>query len=264
MILIFGSEGLMGSEIVKSCTDEELEFKVFNHTDADITDYERIRELFEKYKPDKIINCVGIVGVSVCDENKELAIQVNSDAVLNLAILCHKYDVDFIQLSTMGVFSYAYFSNENETPYPDTLYTATKLLAEKHIINNCQRYHIVRLPFIFGKIYDGGTLNNLLLSIKENKEVTADMNAWFRFGYNKDMAEQVVGIMMSYPYGIYHVYNSEYSSMYGFLSYAKKKMGSKSKINRRKKEKDSWIVTDNTKYKKENRTWREAIIDSYE
>lgn len=261
MIVIIGSNGLMGKKIVEECKERKLQYKGYNHKDIDILNYKMVEKIFIKEKPKYVINCVGIVGVSTCDKNPSLTIKVNSDAVLNLSKLCHKYNSTLVQLSTMGVFSNGDFSREIDEPCPDTLYTSTKLLAERYIINNCHNYYIIRLPFVFGKINEGGTLNNLFLSIKKGKDVIGDTNAYFRYGYNRDMAKDIINIIYSYPYGIYHIYNEGYDSMYKFLVYARKVLNSNSIIKPRKKDKKVMICSQNTKYRIIPRHYKHALKD---
>ena len=251
----------MGSAIAKLYKSRCGDVIDFSHEEVDISDTIKINSIFKKYKPDIIINCAAIAGNAVCEENKDLAIKVNSDAVLNLARLCHKYDCTFIHLSTSGVFGDNTYHNEEEMPYPNTLYESTKLLGEKHIINNCHKYYIFRLPLLFGNPYNRGIFNNLVLQVKEGKPIKASVNHIYSYGYNKDMAEYIYDISNNYSYGIYHIYNTGCCSVYDFLKYFKKISKSKSSICKFISDDNGFSVMNTNKQSLRQRHFKETLKD---
>jgi len=261
MILIFGASGLMGTAITKTLDGRGLKYKALSHKDVDITKYRKVENIIGRLKPEYVINCAGIVGSS-CENKKKSTIKVNAEAVLNLSNLCRKHNSTLIHLSTMGVYDKCIFYEEDVNPNASTLYGSTKLLGERYIINNCHKYYIIRLPMIFSRTSQGGTLNNIFKKLKNNETIYGTTNAVYRFGHSEDMANALIDISIvdNYSYGIYHIYNEGYDNIYSLLLYTKKIIRSNSEIIPQRMDKKVMLCTFTWKYKT-LRHYKKALRD---
>jgi dTDP-4-dehydrorhamnose reductase len=150
-ILIFGSSGMIGHSLLRflllknnysifATTRSSVplndinNFKLFTNTNLDNTN--DLLDVFNKVKPDIVINCAGIIKHSIEINNNYNVILLNSLLPHFLANLCSKYQARFIQISTDCVFS-GLKGNYTEDDLPDSvdLYGRSKLLGEVYYGN---------------------------------------------------------------------------------------------------------------------------------
>ncbi len=148
-VLVLGASGMLGSALLRyiSSTDG---FEVFGAArnpgtkrhfcppvadrlliGHDVCNGDHLLDLFEKVKPDCVINCVGLV--KQLDQAKDplSAIPINSLLPHRLANLCRFVNARLIHLSTDCVFSGAKGGYlESDAPDADDVYGRSKLLGE--------------------------------------------------------------------------------------------------------------------------------------
>lgn len=130
-LLLFGGSGKLGQEISKKCIDN---FDVIapSHDICDVTNYEEVKAQFAKEKPDVVINTAAIVGIKECENNKDLAWDVNVIGALNIAKLCNEVKCRLVFVSTAVVFDGMKGNyEEHDTPSPMYYYAITKVAAEQ-------------------------------------------------------------------------------------------------------------------------------------
>lgn len=136
--LILGSTGMAGHAITNYLRERCHEVyglsrrKIFPHVDIilDVTNQEEIAKIVRGGKFDCVVNCVGILN-RAAEENKTLAIKLNSELPHFLAETTADLPTKIIQLSTDCVFSGkrgGYL--ENDFPDGKTFYDRTKALGE--------------------------------------------------------------------------------------------------------------------------------------
>ena len=107
---------------------------------ADITDAEKMNEVFEQFKPDLLVHLAARAGVRPSIENPELYYKVNVEGTVNLLEACRKNDVKRVVFasssSVYGKQKKTPFSEEDFTENPISPYAATKRGAE----NVCYMY----------------------------------------------------------------------------------------------------------------------------
>ncbi len=97
--MIIGGSGQVGLNLIKSFSKSEHQsnFQVFatynqHKTEGldflDITDKNSIRKIFEKYKPNIVIQTSALTYVEQCEEDKELANKINVIGIQNVVDLC--------------------------------------------------------------------------------------------------------------------------------------------------------------------------------
>jgi dTDP-4-dehydrorhamnose reductase len=108
-VLILGSEGMLGH--VAKLYFEEQGHDVKGTSRSGSQDYTYdvtqnvgdIEGFVEDFKPDAVINCVGILN-KIAEENKALAVMVNSYLPHYVDEVCRKRNVKFLHVSTDCVF----------------------------------------------------------------------------------------------------------------------------------------------------------------
>lgn len=173
MILIVGSQGFLGSELVKYFKKKKI-FQLDkknskNHNNVNIAKLLKLENIFKKKKIKYVINVAAEPASSKC---KEKIWETNVIGNRNLIFLCEKYKIQkyiFISTSALFVKNYNKPVTENTKPNPIESYGFSKLKAEYDIINsNLNNYAILRCPMIVSK-NRLGVLSLLFDLIKNNK-----------------------------------------------------------------------------------------------
>lgn len=176
-VLVTGSNGLLGQKITEKIINEGgvnlvATSKGINrfptedryvYAEMDILNAEQVREVIEKYKPDAIIHTAAMTNVDTCENQKELAYQLNVVAVQTLISLCETYNIQLVHLSTDFVFDgedgpY----DEISAPNPLSYYGKTKLMAEEVIKNSSAKWAILRTIIVYGIVSDMSRSNIVL------------------------------------------------------------------------------------------------------
>lgn len=155
-VLVTGCHGQVGSEVV-ALADESFEVSSYGHRDLDISNAAAIERRFDEAMPDIVVNCAAYTAVDLAEEEGRTAYQINADAVGLLAHACARRGIAIIHLSTDYVFD-----GRKETPYteddqpnPLGVYGASKLAGEHRLRRATDRYIILRVSWVFGRLGRG-------------------------------------------------------------------------------------------------------------
>lgn len=176
-VLVTGSNGLLGQKITEKIIEEGGVNLVatskganrfptedrYVYAEMDILSTEQVRQVIEKYKPDAIIHTAAMTNVDTCENQKDLAYQLNVVAVQTLLSLCEEYNIQLVHLSTDFVFDgedgpY----DELAAPNPLSYYGETKLMAEEVIKNSKAKWAILRTIIVYGIVSDMSRSNIVL------------------------------------------------------------------------------------------------------
>lgn len=149
-ILILGGDGMLGHQLLKSLsTRHEVKVTLRQDLDAyrvvklfsgansffgiDVRSLERLTEVCAEFRPEVIINAVGIVKQRPTAKESIPSLEINSLLPHRLAVLCKAMGARLIHLSTDCVFS-GRKGNYRESDLSDAedLYGKTKYLGELH------------------------------------------------------------------------------------------------------------------------------------
>ena len=169
-LLIVGN-GFLGNAIYEETKKQKLESKVsdYHENGIDVTKINTIERVFEREKPEIVINCSAISNVDEIESNSENALNVNSYGSKNLAISCKKYHSKLIHISTDSVFDGKRgMYTENDITNPINEYSKSKKLAENWIIESLENHIIVRTNF-YGKNKKGEKLFDWIIQNLERK-----------------------------------------------------------------------------------------------
>lgn len=176
-ILVTGSNGLLGQKI----TERVLATKQFNlvatakggnrfpvkegyiYAEMDILNPDNVREVVEKYKPDAIIHTAAMTNVDTCEDQKELAHELNVTAVETLIAISEEHNIQLVHLSTDFIFDGANGPyDELAAPNPLSYYGVTKLEAEETLKNSKCKWVILRTIIVYGIVSDMSRSNIVL------------------------------------------------------------------------------------------------------
>ncbi|MEO5562555.1 MAG: dTDP-4-dehydrorhamnose reductase [Chitinophagaceae bacterium] len=234
-VIITGANGQLGQELNRlSSAFPGLDFVFLSKENLSIHDTESVRNTFKKYQPAFCINCAAYTAVDKAETEKDLAKQINADAVGVLAAVCNEYGSKFVHISTDYVFD-----GTATTPYkadastnPQSVYGATKLEGEKLAMKSNPDSIIIRTSWVyseFGKNFVKTMMR--LMSDKESINVVEDQVG--SPTYAADLAEAILQIISSgkWKAGIYHYSNTGIISWYDFAIAIKELTGCPCKVN---------------------------------
>ena len=219
-ILVTGGRGQLAqclNHVVRKHAGLDVDFQ--DLPALDITNIQQLTTYFSKNKLDYCINCAAFTAVDLAEEQSELAYTVNAEGPKNIAMLCQKYDVTLIQISTDFVFDgkkdIPYL--ETDTPNPLSVYGASKLQGEQNIQHNMENYFIIRTSWLYSE-YGNNFLKTMLKLSEKHKQINVVSDQIGSPTYAGDLAELLIKIVLSSSvnYGIYHYSNLGAISWYDF------------------------------------------------
>lgn len=167
-ILITGSD----SQITAPFENSSANYNILKLTrlELDITDYNKMKLIFDNFKPDIILNFAAYTKVDLAEIEIDRAYNVNMKGVKNLSLLSNIFKCFLIHISTDYVFD-----GDQNIPYVETdqtnplsIYGKSKLAGENEIINISEKYLIIRVSWLYG-IYKKNFLTFILQNLKKSE-----------------------------------------------------------------------------------------------
>lgn len=224
MILITGSKGQLGYDVAKVCSTNDLLYRGIDREELDITDLEAVKIFFENNFVDTVIHCAAYTAVDLAEDNPELCFSINTIAVKNLVDVCKKHNFKLIFVSTDYVFNGKkddVYKADDETS-PLSVYGQSKADAEAYIIENLEKFYIVRISWAFG--LNGKNFVRTMLRLgKERTSISVVSDQIGSPTYTKDVAPLLVDMALTDKYGVYHATNEGFCSWADFTRYILKK-----------------------------------------
>tara|TARA_B100000953_G_C17821986_1_gene358856 strand:+ start:83 stop:622 length:540 start_codon:yes stop_codon:yes gene_type:complete len=157
--LIIGSNGLLGSEIVKQFRRKKICYLTIARKNSDfnldLKKYNTLKTFFKKNNFINVINCAAKVSIDYCEKKYKKAVVINYNFPKYLSRLSKKYNFKLIHISSDHVYKGKKFILNNETSklFPINKYALSKILAEEAVKIN-KKNLIIRTNFT-GKKVDG-------------------------------------------------------------------------------------------------------------
>ena len=214
LILVTGATGQLGSDIVKELVSKDIPVIGVGSKELDITDESAVNDFFALHKISHVIHCAAYTKVDAAEDEKDLNYNINVIGTHNLVSQCQKYNIPLTYFSTDYVFG-----GEGNIPFkeddkinPLCEYAKAKFKGEEEVkkLNN---YFIIRISWVFGK--NGKNFVKTMLNLAESKnELKIVSDQIGSPTYTVDVAREVVEMIKTNKYGIYHMTNE------GFVSWS--------------------------------------------
>ena len=121
---------------------------------CDITNFQKVNLVINKFKPDTIIHLAGLTGNIACETNPKKAFLTNVIGTLNVLKSSIKLKPKIIFVSTGEIYGKTKNKvNENTLPKPVNIYGITKMLSENLILNYNANYKIPAIILRFSYCY---------------------------------------------------------------------------------------------------------------
>lgn len=246
-LLVIGSSGLTGYKVILESKNNFEVTGTFNkrplqvngcsNVKLDITKKEKVEKIFSQINPNYVINTSALHNVDYCEENKDQAYAVNTDAVKTLFSLCQKYDSKLVHISTDYVFDGNSKEpyDENSNAIPISIYGQSKLDGEKILENS--RHIVIRPSVVYGwtplelagvTSSSGKPMNFamwLLSQLHNNQTLKIVTDQFASATLGDSLADSAIKMVTSQKSGIYHVSGLTCESRYDFAVKLAEKFG---------------------------------------
>lgn len=208
-VLVTGARGLVGRAMVSYSATQGDRVAAFGHSSLDIADEAKVTAVFDRERPDVVINCGAWTDVDGCELDPERAQVVNARGPELLARGCRHVGALLITISTDYVFDGTKdgFYTQHDEPNPQSVYAVSKLDGERRAQIAWARTIVVRSGYIFGA---GGAnfLSSIIERGRRGERLKAINDTFGTPTYAPDLARQMHRLAQLDRPGIYHVVNA--------------------------------------------------------
>jgi dTDP-4-dehydrorhamnose reductase len=221
--VVIGANGQLGSEIYRQF-EARYDVTGLTHEQIEISDIDNAHQALQSLKPDIVINTAAYHHVADCEKNPHLAFEVNAIGVLNLVKLSNDLKFKLIHFSTDYVFDGMKNSpyTEHDIPNPLNIYALSKLNGEIIIKNYCERYFIIRISGIYGKVpcrAKGGNFIHTMIKAAKEKDIVKVVNDEVLSPTSVyEIALLLPSLIHTDVYGLYHCVCRGECSWYDFAA----------------------------------------------
>ncbi len=234
-ILITGANGQLGTELRQL---EELypdfHFIFLTREELPLDSTEKIRAGFKTYQPVFCINCAAYTAVDKAETEKDLAFQINGEAVGILAAVCAEQNCRFIHISTDYVFDGTATNpyTPNDTTNPQSVYGASKLAGEQRAMQLNPDSIIIRTSWVYSE-FGKNFVKTMLRLMADRAEIGVVNDQLGSPTYAADLAAAIMHIIVSGKWhpGIYHFSNKGIISWYELAVAIRDAIGSNCRVN---------------------------------
>ena len=229
-ILITGSNGLLGQKLIHLLKEKNEVVATslgsclisnqsgFIYQSLDITEEDSILQIFEKYKPDFVINTAAMTNVDACEDDKELCDKINVTAVNYLSTACEKFNSHLIHISTDFIFDGENGPyREDDVANPLSYYGLSKWKSEQLLQQSNCKWAILRTIILYGTA-ENLQRNNIVLwgrqALKDGQELNIIDDQFRSPTLAEDLAEACRLVIKKQAIGVYNASGKDQMSIY--------------------------------------------------
>lgn len=234
-VLITGANGQLGNALRHEIENDPNINPIYtDYEDLDITSAEDIDHFLKKHHVDIVVNCAAYTAVDRAESDNIRAAAINTAAVGNLGQAAAKHGFRVIHISTDYVFSGENFRpyEENDEPYPHSIYGRTKLEGEGLLSSFCKNAIIIRTAWLYSE-FGNNFVKTMLRLAGEKDQLNVVCDQIGTPTYAGDLAAAIHSVISNpnWQPGIYHFTNEGVISWYDFAKAIFEISGKKMKVN---------------------------------
>ena len=278
-IALIGSDGQLGTDIIKYFKDKDADITGLTISDIDVCDRNICNDVLFRLKPNLIISTAAFHQVDVCEDEVAKAFEVNVGGLKNLAEIALSIDAALMHFSTDFVFGGYEKSapfTEDDCPSPVSVYGISKLAGEYVLRYMMKKYYLLRVCGLYGhagSLGKGYNFVELMVRLaNEGKDIKVVDDQILTPTSTKDIAEKLYELIQTEKYGLYHLTNSGSCSWYEFACEIFKQAGLAPNISpttsdafASKAKRPAYSVLDNKNLRAAGladlRPWKESLAD---
>ena len=214
-VLITGSAGQLGTDLVASAKHLGLDVIATSHADLDIADKNLVSQKIAEAAPEAIIHAAAWTAVDACESDTKKAMAINSDGTANIVNAARQIGARVVYVSTDYVFD-----GTKATPYiesdianPQSVYGASKFAGEQHLDLN--QDSVVRISWVCGE-HGNNMVKTILRLAATSPTLTFVDDQIGSPTFTSDIAPVLVDFARESRTGIWHLTNQGTTSWFGF------------------------------------------------
>ena len=214
-VLITGSAGQLGTDLVASAKHLGLDVIATSHADLDIADKNLVSQKIAEAAPEAIIHAAAWTAVDACESDTKKAMAINSDGTANIVNAARQIGARVVYVSTDYVFDGTKATPyiESDIPNPQSVYGASKLAGERHLDLN--QDSVVRISWVCGE-HGNNMVKTILRLAATSPTLTFVDDQIGSPTFTSDIAPVLVDFARESRTGIWHLTNQGTTSWFGF------------------------------------------------
>ena len=209
-LVIVGSGGQVGSDLVRALREGGENFVALSRSELDVTDRLTLHDKLASYDPDVIVNCSVYHPVDECESHLEQSFAVNAIAVRDLAIVARDISASLVHFSSDYVFDGELGRpyHEEDTPGPINVFGTSKVAGEQLVRAVSPKHFIIRTSGLYGltgsRVKRGNFVETMLRLGAQNGKVRVVNDLRMAQTYTQDLANQTLALIRTNNYGTFH------------------------------------------------------------
>ncbi len=217
-IIIIGSSGMLGRELLTECNRRDMDVCAFaGRKDLDITDADAVRDALRNKAPAVVINAAGYTDVDRAEAEPGAADQVNRAGPGHVAQVCSEIGALLVHYSTDYVFDGRAGRpyRVDDTPRPINTYGSTKLAGERAVVESGCAHLLIRTSWLFAP-HGRNFVRRILELARQRPTLHVVHDQCGRPTYAADLAVLTLKLLAAEARGIFHVANDGECTWYEF------------------------------------------------
>lgn len=226
-IVVSGANGQIGSELRMAKNTTGLKIHAYRRNQLDICNTQQVESILKKHRPKYFMNAAAYTQVDKAEDEIQEAYNINANALIDLSLLCNRYNCCLIHYSTDYVYNpkRQVALTENDKTSPKGIYADSKRLGEKNIEALCDNYIIIRTSWVYSK-YGKNFVDTMLRLAKTRKTLQVVNDQIGAPTHAKDIAEASLRIIQSLSKNknssIQEIYNYSNAGVTNWADFARK------------------------------------------
>ncbi len=224
-VVVVGAAGQLGTDICKEFRHSGHEVVALAHSEMAIESADSVAARLVASLPDVVVNTAAFHHVDLCEQDPAAAFAINAIGPRNLAKSCSEIGAILLHISTDYVFDGAKSEPyvESDLVLPLNVYGNSKLAGENFVRSLTPRHYILRTSGLYGtnpcRGKNGRNFVQLMLSLARDRGfVKVVRDEYVTPTFTEDLARQIVSLVPSEAYGLYHATAEGSCSWYDFAA----------------------------------------------
>lgn len=258
-VLVLGASGLLGSRVYEALSKKVETYGSYfkstvkkspNFYELDATNYSDLNTLIKKIQPNRIINCLGLTDVEICDKRPETSWKLNAEIPVQISRLAQEISAQFIHISTDHYYSSLEEPRDEFVHMkPINQYGFAKFAAENFILFENSDALIMRTNFFgISRKVDKSILNFAMNTLKDNKSLDGFRDVFFTPVGISDIARFLLSDQSLLVTGLLNFASSNPISKYEFLKLIAQISGHPNELVREASIRDSKLTVPRPSY----------------
>ena len=223
-VVVFGSRGQLGVELVREFSERGYRVIGFDRAGVDIGDAASVERTLAAADPALVLNAAAYNQVDVAESEPLPAMTANGLAVRNLAMVCRQLDARFVHFSTDYVFDGTAgrpYTEEDE-PHPLGAYAVSKLAGELYARAYLDRPLVIRTCGVFGpgglQTARGNFIETMLRLASQQRPIRVVADHVASPTYAPLLAARSADLVERQQHGLFHVGGGAAISWFDFAA----------------------------------------------